>query len=181
MVDIKLVFFGIALISGVLVFLIYKLFQAVAKVEELEKENKEVQQKLNGAYQSNKEVLSGIKDMENTYIRQGFFYENIALHFYEIACKYGVINSFPRLQEYHILGVPEVDVTNNNGHFIIHQNKELFSVIIEGCTFPDDEFSNFRAALTTYINRIGFNVEAFHLEDFGKTAFIVISQNVRNR
>ena len=188
MIDIE-IFIGIAFISGVLVFLLYRLFQAVSMVEELEKENKEVQQKLNNANQRNLEVLTGIEDMKKDFVRQKFFYENIALHFYEIACQYGVINFFPRLQEYHILDVPKVDVinstyldgTNNYGRFITHQYKELFSVIIEGCIFPDDEFSNFRAALTTYIDRIGFNVEAFNLEDFGATVFIVISQNVSDR
>ena len=93
MIDIE-IFIGIALISGVFVFLLYRLFQAVAKVEELEKENKEVEQKLNNANQRNLEVLSGIEDMKKDFVRQKFFYENIALHFYEIACQNGVLNFF---------------------------------------------------------------------------------------
>ena len=188
MIDIE-IFIGIALISGVLVFLLYRLFQAVAKIEELEKENKEVQQKLNGAYQSNKELLSGIKDMENTYIRQGFFYENVALPFYEIATKYGTVQFFPKLREYHILDLPEVEVSNceyldgvtDYARFIQHNPKEFFCCSIEGCCFEDDAFYNFKVEMIKYIQRIGFNIEAFNREDLGKTIYIVFSGSVRDR
>lgn len=188
MIDIE-IFIGIALISGVLVFLIYRLFQAVAKVEELEKENKEVQQKLNGAYQSSKTLLSGIDDMQKGFERQKFFYENIALPFYEIANRCGKVQFFPKLTDYKIFDFPEVDViggtyidgTKNYGRCVTHCYKEFFFCSIEGCCFEDESYDTFKVEMVKYIQRIGFNIESFNREDFGLTTSIVFSAPVRDR